>query len=65
MSQVWRMGGSLRMPLRCVEPSLMAVLAEDKTNETLISVVESWAATENPFNSTEEILAWVRDRICL
>lgn len=28
-------------------------------NMTLVRLIESWATTENPFNSTEEILQWV------
>lgn len=33
-----------------------------KTNLSLIRLMESWANTENPFNSTEEILGWVAQR---
>lgn len=32
------------------------------TNMTLMRLMESWATTENPFNSTEEILEWVREK---
>ncbi len=38
-------------------------MRQEKINETLISVVESWATTDNPFNSIDEILAWVRKKI--
>ena len=38
-------------------------MRQEKSNETLISVVESWATTDNPFNSIDEILAWVRKKI--
>lgn len=31
-------------------------------NESLIRILESWATVENPFNSTEEILQWIKQR---
>lgn len=31
-------------------------------NRTLIRLIESWATTVNPYNSTEEILAWVEEK---
>ena len=30
-------------------------------NMSLVRVIESWATTENPFNSTDEILAWIQE----
>ena len=35
---------------------------ELNVNRTLVRLIESWATTENPFNSTEEILAWVEEK---
>lgn len=32
------------------------------TNLSLMQLIESWARTENPFNSTEEILAWIEEK---
>ena len=32
------------------------------TNMTLMRLIESWATTDNPFNSTEEILKWVAEK---
>ena len=32
------------------------------TNKTLMRLMESWATTENPFNSTEEILEWIDEK---
>jgi len=32
------------------------------TNISLMRIIESWTTTDNPFNSTEEILAWVEDK---
>lgn len=29
-------------------------------NLTLVRIIESWATTDNPFNSTDEILEWVK-----
>lgn len=31
-------------------------------NLTLVRILESWATTENPFNSTKEILKWVEEK---
>ena len=31
-------------------------------NMSLVRVIESWATTENPFNSTDEILAWIQEK---
>ncbi len=31
-------------------------------NLTLVRIIESWAVTDNPMNSTEEILQWVREK---
>lgn len=31
-------------------------------NRTLIQIIESWSITENPINSTEEILKWIKDK---
>ena len=31
-------------------------------NLSLMRIIESWATTENPFNSTEEILSWVENK---
>lgn len=31
-------------------------------NQTLVRIFESWANTENPMNSTEELLAWVKNK---
>lgn len=33
-----------------------------KLSNTLVYLLESWATTENPMNSTEDILAWVREK---
>lgn len=33
-----------------------------RTNMSLMRLIESWATTENPFNSTEEILQWINER---
>ena len=33
-----------------------------KTNLSLIRLMESWATTENPFNSTKDILEWIEQR---
>lgn len=32
------------------------------TNLNLVRLIESWATTENPFNSTEEILRWINEK---
>ena len=32
------------------------------TNISLMRLIESWATTENPFNSTEEILTWIDEK---
>lgn len=32
------------------------------TNKLLIQLIESWAITENAFNSTEEILLWIEEK---
>ncbi len=32
------------------------------TNMTLMGLVESWAITDNPFNSTEDILEWIHEK---
>lgn len=31
-------------------------------NMSLMRLVESWATTDNPFNSTEEILEWIKEK---
>ncbi|MGF0019762.1 NDP-hexose 2,3-dehydratase family protein [Sporofaciens sp. SGI.106] len=31
-------------------------------NLTLVRIMESWATTDNPFNSTEDILEWVKQK---
>lgn len=31
-------------------------------NLTLVRIIESWSTTDNPFNSTEEILEWVEEK---
>ncbi len=31
-------------------------------NMSLMRLIESWATTDNPFNSTEEILAWIEEK---
>lgn len=31
-------------------------------NMSLMQLIESWATTENPFNSTDEILAWIEEK---
>lgn len=31
-------------------------------NLSLIQLIESWATTDNPFNSTEEILSWIEEK---
>lgn len=31
-------------------------------NLTLVRIIESWATTDNPFNSTDEILEWVEEK---
>lgn len=31
-------------------------------NVSLVRLLESWATTENPFNSTEEILQWIKSK---
>lgn len=33
-----------------------------KANLSLLRLIESWATTENPFNSTESILSWIEER---
>lgn len=33
-----------------------------KANLSLLRLIESWATTENPFNSTEDILSWIEER---
>ena len=33
-----------------------------KTNMTLMRLIESWATTDNPFNSTEDILDWIAEK---
>lgn len=35
-----------------------------KRNISLVQIIESWASTENPINSTEEILEWIKQRNC-
>ena len=35
---------------------------ENREKHTLTRILESWATTENPFNSTEEILAWIAEK---
>lgn len=32
------------------------------SNDSIIKIFESWATTENPLNSTEEILDWVKEK---
>ena len=32
------------------------------SNMSLIRLIESWATTDNPFNSTEEILSWITQK---
>lgn len=32
------------------------------TNSTLMKLIESWATTDNPFNSTSEILEWISEK---
>lgn len=32
------------------------------TNMSLMQLIESWATTENPFNSTDEILSWIAEK---
>lgn len=32
------------------------------SNMSLMRLIESWATTENPFNSTEEILSWIDEK---
>lgn len=31
-------------------------------NMSLMQLIESWATTENPFNSTDEILTWIEEK---
>ena len=31
-------------------------------NMSLMQLIESWATTENPFNSTDDILAWIKEK---
>lgn len=31
-------------------------------NISLMRLIESWATTENPFNSTEDILSWIKEK---
>ncbi len=31
-------------------------------NMSLMRLIESWATTENPFNSTEEIISWINEK---
>lgn len=38
---------------------LFEVAYDIKKNLTLVRIIESWATTENPFNTTEEILKWI------
>ncbi len=33
-----------------------------KSNMSLLRIIESWATTDNPFNSTEDILAWIGEK---
>ena len=32
------------------------------SNMSLMQLIESWATTENPFNSTDEILSWINEK---
>ncbi len=34
----------------------------ENTNNSIMRIIESWATTSNPFNSTEEILSWIADK---
>lgn len=43
---------------------------DTNTNMTLMRIMESWAITENPFNSTNDILEWIEEknrttRVCI